>query len=247
MVVYTPPGYEQERGRAFPVLYMQDGQNLFDPATAFCNQDWQLGQRLDGLIEEGRAEPLIVVGIYNARERRIHEYTHVRNRRGEGGGAPMYARFLVTELKPFIDSEYRTLRDAGNTGLGGSSLGGLVTLYMGLRFPTVFGRLAVMSPSVWWASKAILRRVRKPVGNQKIWLDVGTNEGSDPAGCLANARELKDVLVARGWTLGQHLQYVEEEGGTHCEHAWGARIRHALEFLFPACASGTRKQANPLE
>ena len=146
-----------------------------------------------------------------------------------------YARMIVEELKPFVDSEYRTRPDFTNTGLGGSSLGGLVTLYLGLHYPRVFGKLIVMSPSVWWANRAILRETRRlgRKSDQKIWLDVGTCEGQDPETCVQQAKELRDVLIEKGWQLERDLRYLEDEGAGHDEKAWGYRMRNALTFLFP--------------
>ncbi len=141
---------------------------------------------------------------------------------------------LVEDLKPFIDREYRTLPDTVNTGLGGSSLGGLVTLYLGLHYPHVFGKLIVMSPSLWWANRAILREVRKlrEKLDPKIWLDTGTCEGQNPEDCLRNTADLRDALSLKGWRLGEDLAYVEDEGAGHDEKAWGFRMRDALKFLF---------------
>lgn len=235
VIVYLPPGYNCEAGQRYPVLYLHDGQNLFDAATAFAGNEWGLDELAEKLIQDGEIQPLIIVGIYNAGEKRIAEYTHVRDRRGQGGKAKRYARMVVEELKPFIDSEYRTLPDFDNTGLGGSSLGGLVTLYLGLRYPRIFGKLIVMSPSVWWANRAILKDARKlgRKSDQKIWLDVGTCEGQDAETCLQQAKDLRDVLLEKGWRLDRDLRYVEDEGAGHDEKAWGFRIRDALRFLFP--------------
>lgn len=235
MIVYLPPGYDESKERRYPVLYLHDGQNIFDAATAFGNQEWGVDEVAEHLIASGAIEPLIIAGIYNAGERRLDEYTHVRNRKGEGGHARRYAQFLVNELKPFIDSQYRTLPDAPNTAVGGSSLGGLVTLYLGIHFPQIFGKLISMSPSVWWARRAILREIQKAQGKfeQKIWLDVGTCEGDDPASCVRNVRDLKEALLSRGWISEADLRYIEDEGAGHDEKAWGARIRDALTFLFP--------------
>jgi predicted alpha/beta superfamily hydrolase len=235
LIVYLPPQYGERRGERYPVLYMHDGQNLFDAATAFAHQEWGVDEAAEELIASGAIEPLIIVGIYNAGEQRLEEYTHVRNRRGQGGRARRHAQFVVEELKPFIDSTYRTLSDPANTGLGGSSLGGLVTLYMGLHYPQTFGKLIAMSPSIWWARRAILREIKKAQGkfDQKIWLDVGTCEGDEPDSCVRNVRDLKDALVLRGWQPGADLRFVEDEGAGHDEKAWGFRIREALTFLFP--------------
>jgi len=236
VIVYLPPGYNADLEQRYPVLYLHDGQNLFDSATAFAGNEWGLDELAEELISNREIEPLIIVGIYNAGAKRMDEYTHVRDRRGRGGRARGYAKLIVEDLKPFIDSEYRTLADPDNTGLGGSSLGGLATLYLALHFPQIFGKLIVMSPSVWWANRAILREVRKLRGKsqQKIWLDIGTCEGQDPDACVKNAEDLRDALVGKGWQLERDLRFVEDEGAGHDEKAWGFRMRNALKFLFPS-------------
>ena len=235
VIVYLPPDYGSAQDRRYPVLYLHDGQNLFDAATAFAGNDWGLDELAEELIQAGEIQPLIIVGIYNAGAKRMAEYTHVRDRRGRGGRARNYARLIVEDLKPFIDSEYRTRPDRANTGLGGSSLGGLVTLYLGLHHPDTFGKLIVMSPSIWWANRAILREVRKLRQRlpQKIWLDIGTCEGQNPDACVKNAKDLADALVAKGWQPEHDFKFVEDQGAGHNEKAWGFRIRDALKFLFP--------------
>lgn len=234
VIVYLPPDYN-DTDRRYPVLYLHDGQNLFDAATAFAGNEWGLDEVAEELIQGGQIQPVIIVGIYNAGEKRMAEYTHIRDRRGRGGRAQAYARFLVEDLKPFIDSEYRTLGDRSNTGLGGSSLGGLVTLYLGLHYPDTFGKLIIMSPSVWWANRAILREVRKLRGRlpQKIWLDIGTREGQNPESSVRNAEDLAEALVAKGWQPEIDFKFVEDQGAGHDEKAWGHRMRNALRFLFP--------------
>jgi predicted alpha/beta superfamily hydrolase len=236
LIVYLPPGYEAEGDRRFPVLYMQDGQNLFDPETSFIHGNyWHLGETADALIETGEIEPLIIVGIYNVGVKRIDEYTPVEDKRLGGGQADAYGRMLVEELKPFIDRQYRTLPGAGNCGMGGSSLGGLVTLYLGLRYSAEFSRLAVLSPSVWWRNRTILRTVaalsQKP--ELRIWLDIGTKESTR---AVPDARALRDGLIKKGWQLGQDLTYFEAEGAEHTESAWADRVAPMLKFLFPAPA-----------
>jgi predicted alpha/beta superfamily hydrolase len=233
-VVYLPPMYEAEPERRFSVLYMQDGQNLFDPETSFeKGNHWHMGETADALALAGEIEPLIIVGIYNTGEHRIEEYTPVEDRRLGGGQADAYGQMLVEELKPFVDRSYRTLPGTANCGLGGSSLGGLVTLYLGLRYTWMFSKLAVMSPSVWWRNRAILKTVaqirRKP--ELKIWLDIGTKEGQR---ALPDARELNLTLVKKGWLQGHDLCYMEAEDAAHTESAWAARVAPMLKFLFPA-------------
>jgi predicted alpha/beta superfamily hydrolase len=235
IIVYLPPGYSGAPLR-YPALYMQDGQNLFDSATAFAGNEWGLDELAGELIAAGQIQPLIIVGIYNTGSGRMAEYTHVKDRRGSGGRARAYGKLIIEELKPFIDNQYRTLPDPANTGLGGSSLGALVSLYLGLKHPGVFGKLIIMSPSVWWANRSILRQVSRLRHklDQKIWLDVGTAEDTKPEVCVRNARALRDALLVKGWRLGKDLAYFEDEGAGHNEKAWGRRARRALEFLFPS-------------
>jgi len=232
-IVYLPPRYEAEPDRHYPTLYLQDGQNLFDPDTAFIKGNyWRVGETGDELILSGQIEPLIIVGIYNTGPNRIEEYTPVEDKRLGGGQADVYGQMLVEELKPFVDHHYRTLPGIENCGLGGSSLGGLVSMYLGLRYTWVFGKLAVMSPSVWWRNRAILKSVgqikRKP--DLRIWLDIGTKEGQR---ALPDARALKAALVGKGWRLDQDLCYTEIEGAEHNEVAWAQRVGPMLKFLFP--------------
>jgi predicted alpha/beta superfamily hydrolase len=192
-----------------------------------------MGETADALVQAGAIEPLIVVGIYNSGVKRIDDYTPVEDKRLGGGHADAYGRMLVEELKPFIDAQYRTLPGAENCGMGGSSLGGLVTLHLGLRYPTVFSRLAVMSPSVWWRNRTILNTVAalssKP--ELRIWLDIGTKESTR---AVPDARALRDVLIKKGWQLGEDLAYFEAVGAEHTESAWAQRAAPMLRFLFPA-------------
>jgi len=236
VIVYLPVGYDSDRMRRYPVMYLHDGQNVFDAETAFGGNEWGVDEAAEELTRKGEIEPLIIVGIYNTGLNRIAEYTHVKSARGQGGKARAYGKTLVGELKPMIDREYRTLTDAANTGLGGSSLGGLVTLYLGLAYPQVFGKLMVMSPSIWWNNCDILKHVRKlrKKTAQKIWLDTGTCEGQNPSKCVKDAEDLFALFQAKGWQLGRDIQFLEDEGAGHNEKAWGYRIRNALKFLFPA-------------
>ncbi|HTV60855.1 MAG TPA: alpha/beta hydrolase-fold protein [Verrucomicrobiae bacterium] len=233
VVVYLPGVYDKRPDLRFPVLYLQDGQNLFDPATSFVpGVDWRVGQTADSLIEQGDIQPLIIVGIYNTGKKRISEYTPSRDRKLGGGGADRYARMLLKEMKPFIESEYRALGDASNTGLGGSSLGGLLTIYLGLKFPQVFGKLAVLSPSVWWNQRWILDFAarRRLKSRPRIWLDVGTDEGGRT---LDDVRKLSDVLLQKGWKDDADLDFEVVPGGQHNEAAWAQRVGPFLQFLFP--------------
>lgn len=240
VIVYLPPVYEAHKEKRYSVLYLHDGQNLFDGATSFIpGQEWRVDETAQSLIAAGKVEPLIIVGIYNTGKDRVDEYTPAPDAKYKiGGKADLYGRMLVEELKPFIDANYRTLSDARHTGLGGSSLGGLVSLYLGLKYPDVFGLLAVVSPSVWWANNYIVKyveaeRKRPPV---RIWLDIGTREGSNAEAAqktVVDARLLKEALIRKGWKPGKDLSYFEADGAEHNERAWAARVESILEFLFP--------------
>jgi predicted alpha/beta superfamily hydrolase len=235
IIVYLPPGYEDDQDRRYPVLYLHDGQNVFDSETAFGGNEWHADEVAEGMIRAGAIEPLIMVGIYNAGERRIDEYTPctgVRDHRETGGLAINYAAMLVDELKAFIDEEYRTFNTPECTGMGGSSLGGLLTLFIGLRHPEIFGKLAVLSPSVWWCNRFILRALEEhPVEEPrpKIWLDIGTAEGDRT---VQEVRQLRDLLIAQGWAESSNLAYFEDADAPHSESAWAARLPNVLEFLF---------------
>lgn len=233
IIVYTPGIYEKRPDLRFPVLYLEDGQNLFDPATSFIpGMYWRVGETTDALIAQGAIQPLIIVGIYNT-VKRLNEYTPTRDKKLGGGRADKYGRMLVEELKPFIESSYRTLHEPENIGLGGSSLGGLLTIYLGLKYPNIFGKLAVLSPSVWWSQRAILGYVAQtPVqARARIWLDVGTNEASNT---VKNVTDLHDALVQRGWQDNQNLHFEVIQGAQHNEDAWARRVGPFLQFLFPA-------------
>ena len=225
IVVWLPPGYDSEPARRYPVLYMQDGGDVF--------VTMRIDEIAKPLIASQEIEPLIIVmvSIAGTMDNRLDEYTPTRNSSGKGGKADLYGRMLVEELKPFIDSEYRTRTDAPNTGLGGFSLGGLVTLYLGLKYPTVFGKLAVMSPSLWWDNKLIVRNVKaltsKPT--MRIWLDIGTDEGPTQVG---DAKDLRDALVKKGSILNADLMYFEAKGGRHDLASFAKRDGPMLKYLY---------------
>lgn len=236
VIVYLPPGYDLDPDRRFPVLFMHDGQNLFDGRTSFiAGKTWEIREQADAAIEAGEVEPLVIVGIYNNGDRRMAEYTPDRDWRMGGGEAGHYGMMLTQELMPWIAEQYRIRSETEATGLGGSSLGGLATMYLGLKYPQLFGKLAVMSPSVWWNGKSILSHVRRRAAEiaerPRIWLDAGTGEGQRT---VDNAGQLARRLTAGGWREEEDLHFEIVEGGTHDEPSWARRVRPMLRFLFPA-------------
>lgn len=235
VIVWLPPGYHDEGNTLrYPVLYLHDGQNLMDGSTSFAGE-WHLDEVAQRLVQLGQLEPVILVGVYNVGSDRIADYTPVADPQYGGGEAAAYASFLVDELKPQVDAAFRTRTDAASTGVGGSSLGGLVSLYLGLTRSETFQRLGVVSPSIWWSDREILGRVsaleaKLPL---RIWLDMGTQEGNPPQANVDNARALRDALLAEGWSLEQDLHYLEAPGAVHNEGSWGARADLILRALYP--------------
>jgi predicted alpha/beta superfamily hydrolase len=234
--VYLPPDYHQEPEIRFPVLYLQDGQNLFNPQTAFAGIVWQADEIAQRLILQRKIQSLIIVGIDNTGEQRIDEYTPVRVG-GRGGLADAYGKMLIEELKPYIDQTFRTLPQREYTGFGGSSLGGLLALYLGLKRSDIFSRLAVMSPSLWWANGYLLKEIaalpsRLPL---RIWLDIGRREGRHYKN---QTRRLHDLLLIKGWKKHRNsrladFRYLEAPKAGHDESSWGARFDKVLRFLYP--------------
>jgi predicted alpha/beta superfamily hydrolase len=237
ITVYLPEAYLTDPTRHFPVFYLHDGQNLIDPRTSFVpGRTWRADEAADALTASGEIEPVILVGIANTGVRRMAEYTPTRDPRRGGGEGARYGRLIVHELKPLIDLYFRTLPGPEDTALGGSSLGGLISLALALDYPNIFAKAAVMSPSVWWNQRAILNRVSgaRPKPHLRLWLDMGTGEG---------LRHLRDTdllhrrLLQRGWNDSpgpdQDLSYLRVPGALHDEAAWAARFDKVLNFLFP--------------
>lgn len=230
VIVWLPPGYDSNPAKRYPVLYMHDGGSVFVL--------WRIDEIAKPLITSRQIEPLIIVMVESGgtEDDRFDEYTPTKPPNFKSGGkADSYGRMLVEELKPFIDSKYRTLTDPANTGLGGASLGGIVSLHLGLKYPTVFGKLAVMSPSVWWDNRLILRNVKelKSKPNLRIWLDIGTGEGQR---AVDDAKELRNAFIKKGWVLNSDLIYLEAKGGGHNDEAFARRSEPMLKHLFPTHA-----------
>jgi predicted alpha/beta superfamily hydrolase len=245
IVVYLPPGYSSSEER-YPVIYAQDGQNLFDPKTSAFGVDWELNQAGDKGVAAQKIRPFIAVGVYNSRHR-VDEYTPTPDSRFRGGKAHTYLQFLTDELKPYIDTTYRSSATADETIVLGSSLGGLFSLYAGWNRADVFGKIAALSPSLWWAGRDLISAfggVAPELRPSKIYLDMGTRESNDDrngngvADVLDDLRTLRAVLCYHGYQMDQNLFYQEVKGAAHTEADWAKRISSVLELLLPAKPAG---------
>lgn len=226
LIVYTPASYAESDQR-YPVIYMQDGQNLFDPRTSFAG-DWGLRTGLGWASRRG-VEP-IVVGIPNAGTARIDEYSPFPDpgSGGGGGAGDRYLAFVINTVKPLVDQRFRTLPDPAHTGIAGSSLGGLISLYAFFRFPGVFGGVGALSPSLWFGHEAIFDVARSATGAGRVYLDIGFREGERH---VMLVRRMRDLLITQGFEPRRNLRYVEDKDGAHREADWGRRFRKALPFL----------------
>ena len=222
VLVFLPSDYSGRRKR-YPVLYMQDGQNLIDPATAFGGVPWRIDRTINRLTRSRKIPELIVVGIYNT-PIRTKEYAA-----GEFGH--FYAQFVIRELKPIIDRTYRTKPDRESTAVAGSSMGGLSSFFLAWNYPETFSGTACISSSFFWRNSKILYDVEIYHGPKKdirIYLDVGTRERS----LLPCFEKMAALLEEKGYVPGEDLLAHKEEGADHNEHAWGERFWRPLTFLF---------------
>ncbi len=235
VTVYLPAGFDAwtddegrvRRGEGLPCLILHDGQNLFDPELAYSpGHHWRVAETADALIASGEIPPMAIVGVDHAGEDRLREYTPTPGREPGAGLAARHARFLADELLPFLHTTYGISRDPSRLGLGGSSLGALVTLFVASAEPHVFGRLLVMSPSVWWDRRAILRQLQDaPLkGRPRVWIDAGTSEA---ARTVSDARRLAQAIRPHA-----HVHFLEVPGAGHDEDSWAARLGEALVYLF---------------
>lgn len=240
IIVYKPPGYNSNDDQRYPVLYMNDGQNIFDSETSFTGVAWGCGETAERVTRCQQAKPVIIVGISNTPDRN-REYAPREHSSKKGPYADLsrrYGRCLVEEVKPFVDAQYRTLADPGQTGIGGSSLGGLISLHLSQWYPDVFGLCAALSPSLWFDHEYFLRTLNASPGwleQVKIWLDVGGNEGftkNVQVNTAKRVRRLASILKMHGRVEGKDFQYLEVPEGTHHESAWAARFDHVMKFLF---------------
>lgn len=231
--VYLPPSYAESPLRRYPVAYMHDGQNLFDAASAFGGVAWEADDAMNLGAADGTIREAIVVGVENNGDR-IDEYTPTRDATVmQGGRADRYLRMLVDELKPLVDREFRTLTGPADTALVGSSLGGLLSVWIGVQRADVFGNIGAMSPSTWWDDRMILDEVTRTSGRParplRVWVDSGDSGPSRDD--VENTRMLAAAYRALGYRDEVDLHYVVQEGAVHNESAWRTRLPDALRFL----------------
>jgi pullulanase len=237
--VYLPPGYDTSTDR-YPVLYMHDGQNLFDVRTSFAGE-WRVDESCEQLIAAGEIRPLIVVGIDNGGAARINEYTPWPAPGYGGGGGAAYIEAVITILKPEVDRRYRTLATPGQTFMAGSSLGGLISAWAGYTHDGVFGRVAAVSPSYWWAGDQMILYAAaqgRPT-LARFYQDMGTTEEGSTTDANGNGvddyiddlRAMRDVALAQGFVTNLDFQSVEAAGQTHSEAWWAQRFPGVLRFL----------------
>ncbi|MCS7059280.1 MAG: alpha/beta hydrolase-fold protein [Meiothermus sp.] len=232
ILVYLPPSYPHG-ARRYPVLYMHDGQNLFDQATSYVGE-WRVDESMEALAQESLEA--IVVGIPNMGLERLGEYSPFRDPQHGGGRGDRYLRFVVETLKPFIDREFRTLPAREHTAIAGSSMGGFISLCAYYLYPQVFGRAGVMSPSFWFAEGAIYGLVESaPQAPGRLYMDVGHLEqtpfGGDARRYLEDVRRMHRLLLRKGWRPGVDYLYLEDEGGAHHEAHWARRFPGMVRFL----------------
>ncbi|WP_422484941.1 alpha/beta hydrolase [Gudongella sp. DL1XJH-153] len=232
--IYIPSSYYGSTEESYPVLYMHDGQNIFDGERAYAGVGWSVHEVLDELVERGMIRELIIVGIDNMQKDRLSEYAHTNSRfkreRIKGKGK-LYERFLIEELKPFIDSNFRTLSGPENAGLMGSSMGGLVTFNIGFRNPHVFGRLGIISPSFWWGTRANLKTVdmnQDAIINSRIWIDMGTKEG----GLDRSFDSVVERILSKCDGSKENIEAHWIMGAGHTELDWQRRVHWPLIHLF---------------
>lgn len=226
IIVWLPPSYESKPDKYYPVLYMQDGQNIFDPLTSAFAKDWRMDEVADSLIRAKSIQEIIIIGIYNT-EKRGSEYNSTMF-------GQAYMNFMIEELKPFIDKNYRTLPDRKNTAVCGSSSGGLISFIIAWDYSDVFSKAACISPAFKIADIDFVTPVKNYSGAKKdikIYIDnggVGLEEQLQPG-----IDEMLEALKQKGFVENKNILFVKDTTAEHNESAWSKRVYRFLEFLFP--------------
>ncbi|PWF48275.1 alpha/beta hydrolase [Massilia glaciei] len=224
--IYLPPSYQENPAKRYPVLYMHDGQNLFDAKTAAYGVEWGIDETVDRLVAAGKLDEIIVVGIDNTPER-IPEYTPCCDPKHGGGKLDGYRAFIVDTLKPHIDKTLRTLPGRESTAIMGSSLGGVASVAIAQRHPGVFSKAGGVSSSFWWNNRDMIANLpaRVPV---KFYIDAGTKDDG-----LEETVRMRDAMLAKGYREGADLLFHAADGAGHNEKSWAARVEKPLLWFFP--------------
>lgn len=225
IIIWLPPNYEKETNMRYPVLYMHDGQNIFDPRTSSMFIDWQVDETADSLIRNGEIEPIIIVGMNNTDDRST-EYSDTPLGR-------LYMKFIIEKVKPFVDSKYRTLTDAKNTAVAGSSMGGLISMMCAWEHPEVFSKAACFSPAFKIGNIDYVKKVLEYSGKKKeisLYID---NGGVDlDAQLLPGVNEMVSALEKKGFVKDEDLFVYIDKTATHNEAAWAKRVWRPLKIFF---------------
>jgi predicted alpha/beta superfamily hydrolase len=215
--VFVPPGYDENPLERFPVVYLQDGQNLFLPETAFNGQAWKVDDTLRVLAAMQRTRRVIAIGI-TPRDR-MQDYT--------APGYDDYGRWIVETLKPWVDARYRTRPAASDTAVMGSSLGGVVSLHLAWQWPAVFGNAGCLSSTFGYRDDLRARIARQPRRRLRLYLDSGW-----PRDNYEVTRAMRDLLIARGYSEGRELLYLAFPHASHDENAWAMRAHIPFQHFF---------------
>lgn len=230
VLVHVPPGYSEDGDEHYPLLYMLDGQNIFDCATAFLGQAWDADKVHDDMVREGKVRPFFIAAIYhvNLRDR---FFTPVKDSRFGGGDLDLLAKTIFNDIDPVLRERFRIEEGPQFTGVCGSSLGGLAAFHLGWRHPDRFGIACAMSPSLWWAHYWTLSMVKADPGpsrSHRIWLDMGTHESEMLLHPVREVMELADVLAEKGYSVALEI----DENGRHNEATWKKRLPVVFQWMF---------------
>ena len=236
--LYLPKEYNTSSG-SYPVLYMHDGQNLFDRQTSFSGE-WKIDESLDSMVLRGD-KGCIVVGIDNGGSNRLNEYSPWINPQYGGGQGDEYIDFIVQTLKPYIDNNYRTLGDKENTCMIGSSMGGLISTYAGIKYPDVFGRIAAFSSSYWFSGECYKQVSDTGVKNTSyFYMVAGEQEGGNQT---ADMEKMYDLLLLSGGAT-ENVSKMAHDDGKHSEWYWAREFPKAYKWLFEKKTSGLNNPEN---
>lgn len=247
VLVWLPPGYDEHAGQRYPVLYLLDGQNVFDAATSFSGVEWGADETADRLVRAGRIKPLIIVAVENTMAR-VDEYTPVPDAARGGGQADAYLRWMIAKLKPRVDQAFRTNPSAADTVIAGSSLGGLLALHAIHTHPDIFGGAGVISPSLWWANNWILEEVAaRPLDRRsRVLIQIGEadgyerTEGKSVVTSVTRCQRLEQILAAQKLAK---LRLTVIPQGLHHEETWAAHFDELLLFMFGSDADAATPAA----